>query len=86
MSAVPVPVPADGTDVTNEADCPSGKQPISGSYFTTPGTAAGAKIRTESSSLFVNDTTGALGWAVTVANDGTVAATLRVAVICANVS
>lgn len=83
VSALGVTVPADGTDVSALAECPAGKQAISGSYFTTG--SAPLKIRTESSAYAIaND--GNPAWAVTVANDGTVAATLHVSVICANVS
>jgi hypothetical protein len=82
VSATGVSVPADGSDVTALAECPTGKQAISGSFFTS---GAGAKIRTESSAYAIaND--GNFGWAVTVANDGASASTLHVSVICANVS
>ena len=84
VGAATVPVPADGSDVTAFAECPAGKQALSGSYFTTPGT--GIKVRTESSAYGISDTTGHPGWQVTVANDGTVASTLHVSVICATVS
>jgi hypothetical protein len=84
VSALAVAVPTGGADVSALAECPAGKQAISGSYFTGDSTA-GAKIRTESSAYAIaND--GNPGWAVTVANDGTAAGTLHVSVICANAS
>lgn len=71
--------------MTAFAECPAGKQAISGSYFTS-GAISGAKIRTESSAYAISDTTSNPGWQVTVANDGTADGALHVSVICANVS
>ena len=79
-----VSVPTGGADVSALAECPAGKQAISGSYFTT-GSTDGAKIRTEASSYTIADD-GNFGWSVTVANDGTADGTLHVSVICANAS
>ena len=84
VSAAAVAVPTGGADVSALAECPAGKQAISGSYFTA-GSAGGAKIRTESSAYSIADD-GNFGWAVVVANDGTGDGTLHVSVICANAS
>lgn len=84
VSATPVSVPTGGADVALLAECPAGKQAISGSYFTS-GSGGGAKIRTESSAYSIADD-GNFAWTVVVANDGTGDGTLHVSVICANAS
>jgi hypothetical protein len=84
VSIPSVAVPMGGADVSALAECPAGKQAISGSWFTT-GSADGAKIRTESSAYSIADD-GNFGWTVIVANDGTGDGTLHVSVICADVS
>jgi collagen triple helix repeat protein len=84
VSAPTVAVPTGGADVSALAECPAGKQAISGSWFTS-GSAGGAKIRTESSAYSIADD-GNFAWTVVVANDGTGDGTLHVSVICAYAS
>jgi len=65
--------------------CPAGTQALGGGYF--PLTAGTSALRTVSASFAINDVTGAPGFLVEMANDGSGAAeSFRVQVRCAHVS
>jgi hypothetical protein len=79
-----VSVPA-GTQASAVNLCPAGTQPLGGGYFTT--TAGDSALRTVAAAFFVDDVTGAPGYFVTMANEGTtVAESFHVQVRCAAVS
>ena len=81
-SGTPVSVAA-GAQGTAISLCPLGKQPLAVGYF---GGATPSALRTVAVSLWIDDATGAPGYAVTVENTGVAAETLHVQLRCASVS
>jgi collagen triple helix repeat protein len=76
---------APGAQASGASYCPSGTQVLGGFYFpSTPGVTSG--LRTVAAAFAINDVTGAPGFLVTMANEGTVTETFRVSVRCARVS
>ena len=76
-TSVSVAAGAQGTAISL---CPLGTQPLTVGYF---GGASPSALRTVAVSLWIDDATGAPGYAVTMANTGVAAETLHVQLRCA---
>ena len=74
---------ASGAQATAISLCPAGTQPLTVGYF---GGASPSALRTVAVALWIDDATGAPGYAVTMANTGAVAESFHVQLRCAHVS